>query len=213
MRFFYMTVVVPATVLIPLVMALLYYRHLRTAEKIMAFFLLVTGIFNAIGSWMAWHSQSNLFLLPVYTCIEFLFICFFFREILTESRLKKWLPFIAVILLAATIANSVFLQHTNKFNTYARSVSAILTIAFCLYYYKSNLAKTGSIPWKNEPVFWFVTGFLVYFSSSLFLFILSNFTLVMKRPLALTLWNFHATMALIMYLLFTAGFWYAKRKR
>jgi hypothetical protein len=213
MRFVYMTLVVPATVSVPLFLALIYYRRLLKPEKVMTFFLVISGIINAVGCWISWHRQNNLYLLHIYTCIELLFICLFFGEVFDNKRMKKWLVVLALIYIAAAISNSILLQDINKFNTYARSVSAIITISFCLYYYKTKLAMTETYRWRREPVFWFVTGFLIYFSSSLFLFILSNFTLVMNRPLAWTLWNIHATMVLIMYLLFAAGFWYAKSNR
>lgn len=212
MRFFYMGVIVPIAVVIPLSIAFIYFGKLRRVEKIPLVYLLLSGICNAIGHYLAERGISNLYLQHIFTCVEILLVCLFFREALTNRTIRKWLPVVAAVFICAAVLNSLFIQKIAVHNSYARSVSALITIALCLYFFKTKLAV--GFNWKREPLFWFVTGFLIYFSSSLFLFILSNLTFVtMSKQLAWILWDIHATMVLIMYLLFAAGFWYAKRNR
>jgi len=207
-----MGVIVPLAVLIPLTIAIMHFGKLRPAEKITALYLLLGGISNGIGRYLAERSISNLYVQHIFTCVEILLACFFFREALPGKRIKKWLPVVAVIFIIAAVLNSLFIQEIAVHNSYARSISALIVIALCLYFFKTKLA-TG-FNWKRDPLFWFVSGFLIYFSSSLFLFILSNVTFItMSKQLAWALWDIHATMVLIMYLLFAAGFWYAKYNR
>lgn len=212
MRFLYMGVIVPLAVVLPLGMALFFYPKLSRPEKIVAVYLLLGGIFNAAGRYLADRRMSNLWLQHIFTCLEILLVCFYFREILTGRRARQWLPVLAVVFAAGAALNSVFVQQLSVHNSYARSAAALLIVALCFYFFKTKLGS--AFRWSREGSFWFVTGFLVYFSSSLFLFIMSNQTFgMMSTRQAWTLWNIHATMVLMMYLLFTAGFWYAARTR
>lgn len=212
MRFLYMGVIVPLAVLLPLAMALFFYHKLGRPEKIVAAYLLIGGIFNAAGRYLADRRMSNLWLQHVFTCLEILLVCFCFREILSDRRARQWLPVVSIVFAAGAALNSLFVQQLSVHNSYARSAAALLIVALCFYFFKTKLGS--AFRWSREASFWFVTGFLVYFASSLFLFIMSNQTFgMMSNQQARTLWNIHATMVLIMYLLFTAGFWYAGRTR
>ena len=213
MNFFYMGVLVPLMVLVPLFIAFYRYDYLQPPGKIILLYLLLEGVTNIIGRYLAVRKMSNLYVLHVNTCIEFLLICLFFREVFNTARAKKWLLILALVYIVAAVVNSIFLQHISRYNSYALSVSALVVISLCLYYFKVTLFGDTIVNWRTEPVFWFTAGFMIYFSSSLFLFILSNFTFHMSQPLTWILWNIHATMVLIMYLLFARGFFYVKAER
>jgi hypothetical protein len=105
------------------------------------------------------------------------------------------------------IVNILFLQGIDRHNTYSRPLEAIMFIALsvCYWWYAGN--EESSDAWTSVPVNWILSGLLLYFSSSFFLFVFSNY-LAGKYSLSVNelVWNIHATLVVIMYFLFTIGF-------
>ena len=62
------------------------------------------------------------------------------------------------------------------------------------------------------PNNWIVTGLMLYFAGAFFLFLLANYTLAgANRHARNIIWDAHATLVLIMYLLMAVGFMKCKK--
>jgi hypothetical protein len=65
----------------------------------------------------------------------------------------------------------------NTFDSLPASIESILIVAFSIFYLFDQMNKPQVIFIYQEPNFWFVVGFIIYFSGTLFLFIqASNLT-------------------------------------
>lgn len=199
-----MSVFVPACILIPVIGGILLYRYFSAVEKLILLYLFVSGICNATVSILANTSTNNLPLLHVYTVVEYCLAALFFIKLFQSPRIIKGIYFFSALFIFFAVLNTLFIQHLYSFNTYARSVEAILIISYCFIYFMQQL-KTDQQPGTVKGI-WFVSGWFLYFSSSLTIFILSNISLTLSKQFDWWMWNVHATMVLIMYLLFTKGF-------
>lgn len=179
----------------------------------MLFYLLFAALTEITSRVLGSHQINNLPLLHFYTIIEFLFILRFFQLALNASsviRLTRWLM---VIFTVFSIFNFIFIQSIHGFNSYPRSIAALIIIGFCLFYFFKYGGAENKKKWIYEPANWLVTGALIYFGSSLFYFAFLNLLNQSASPTVYFIFAYiHATLVMVMYFLFTIGFLYAKNE-
>ncbi|RYD56262.1 MAG: hypothetical protein EOP56_13085 [Sphingobacteriales bacterium] len=204
----YMGVIVPLGILLPLTIALRRYKYLPVALKWFIGYLLLGVLTNVIVKTLATQGINNMPVFHVYTILEFSLLSIFFRQLFFR-RLHLILPIIAVVFTVFCLTNMLLWQPISEYNSYSRSAEAILIMVYAIIYFKEALDDQHAIPQKLT-VTWINAGLLLYFSGSLFLFICGNYILA-NVSLNTIIWNIHASMVLLMYILFAVGFYYAKR--
>ncbi len=110
------------------------------------------------------------------------------------------------------IINALFFQSIYTYSSYTRSVEAIVLMMFALSYF-AKLA-TGNLEKKSgrQPDFYFNAGIFLYFSGAFMLFIFSNFIAAnLSKSNFLIIWNIHAALLLLMYILFSIAFLKCKK--
>ncbi len=195
---------------VPVTVALYKYRYLSTAMRCIAFYVFLGGLTQLASSYLNGLRHNNLWVLHWYTPLEFACIVWFYSKVL-QGFVKKGL-FIAAGLgfTVLSVLNSTFLQDTETFNTYARSLEGILVILFCLSWCYRTLDEMKIQRLEQNPVFWVNTGFLLYFSGTVLLFAFSNYIMDFNRALNLYIWAFHALFSLLLYIFITVGLWKAQ---
>lgn len=203
MSYFYMSAA-SYTIVIPIICGLILYKHLPAYGRVLLSYLFLSILAELLSSYLGSAKINNMPVLHIYTVAQFLLIIWFFKEVFSSALISRYLYIIAVAFVLFAICNTLFIQSIYEFNSYSRSTEAIIIILICLYFFKQQLSK--EIAWTKEPMTWFVLGFFIYFSSSLTIFIVSNVVLSLSIYFEWIMWNIHATIELIMYLLFTRGF-------
>ena len=203
----YMSVVAPAFIAIPIGVALAKYKVAPREVKILFYFLLVTVVIYLVSTLLALNKISNTAVIHADTVIEALFLLTFFYTIFPHPAARKYILFLVAGFTVFCCINFIFIQGPGHYNSYSRPVEAIIFIALSMFYFwnSGNEAPAGN--WTDAPLNWVVSGVLLYFSSAFFLFIFSNLV-VSKYNLSINelVWNIHATLVVIMYLLFAIGF-------
>ncbi len=195
---FYMGIIVPSSIIIPLCIALARYQYLAKAMRVIFYYLLVSGCVNAIAVYMAKHRMNNLPLLHLYTIIEFAFISLFYFTVFEKTAIKNTILRLIPVFTGLCVLNAVFLQSIYVYNSYPHSVEALLIMGYSiLYLFQSSKTNTNATSWVNNPVSWVNTGILQYFSGALFLFAFSNLITANVHINAI-IWCVHATLVLIM---------------
>lgn len=195
---------------VPMLVGLFRFRHLGGAMKAMACYAFLGGVVQFSSSYLNAQKLNNLWLLHLYTPMEFACIVWFYSQVL-HGFLKKSV-FVGLSLGFAVLSalNSAFLQDIDTFNTYARSLEGILVIVLCLLWCYRTLEEMKIKRLEDDPVFWVNTGFLLYFSGNVLLFAFSNYIVGINRALNLYIWAFHALFSILVYFFITIGLWKAK---
>lgn len=202
----YMGIVVPSSIIIPIIFALFKHRLWTLSEKLSFCYLLLSATFNTLAIITAIKKINNLPFLHLYTVLEFCLLCFVLRSILEKNNflLRKALkvasftfPIFAVVYILLT--NSLY-----TFNVLPRFLSSIILLIFCLATLFSGLSKIE----KTISAFNFqaIVALLIYFSSSSVLFGLIEYVRTDKE-LNRILWCMHATLVLFMYLIFARAYY------
>lgn len=212
MKHLYVTLIVPAAVAIPLVAGLYNKVYSNKPLRIIFFYLLFSGISDLVARTLGVRGINNLPLLHIYTLIEFLIMMAYFHNGLKLAGSPQF-TIITVLFTLLTILNFVFIQDIYHYNSYPRSIAALVIICYSIQFFikKSQLPQRS---WRTEPANWVVGGIMVYFCNSFLYFAFLN---VINELASLSIYFFlgglHATFVLLMYLLISIGFLVYKHER
>jgi hypothetical protein len=195
---------VPITMIVPFFVAVFRLDRLPRYAVPIIWLLVLSGVTQLTITFLAESTRNNMPFFHVYTPIELLLLLWFFNRLLDSAAATRYLAAVGAAFLGFAVLNTLYLQDLYRFNSYARSIEAIVVIALCLVYFGRQL-RTDGLSFK-EAGLWFVTGLFVYFSSSFTVFVVSNLSLALDKYFDWIMWNVHATIVLIMYVLYTVGF-------
>jgi hypothetical protein len=208
----FMGVIVPLSILLPLFFGIYQYNVLTPSAKYILLYVAVSGIINLAATIIAkFYHSNNLPLLHVLTVLELYILVLFYQQLLFSSRIPFMFRLLPLVFLAACVFNAVFFQDIYTYNSYARSLEALIIMLLAINYFAKIAASSQSSKIYALPGFWFNTAVFLYFSGAFMLFIFSNFIVGVSRHNFNIIWNIHAALVLLMYLLFTIGFKQCKK--
>ncbi len=205
-KLIYIQIIVPLAILLPILLSLYNYQKLSKALKIVFYYLLISGSINVFAIILAKKNISNLPLLHFYTAFEFAIVCLFYKEVSVKQENKPYFNYLIISFIIFCLFNVFFLQKDHSYNTYSRTIESLIFIFLSLKYVFSTNNNNHLKDWKKDPNSWINFSFLIYFSSSLFLFSFTNILESKKnKDLIILAWDIHGTFVLIMYILITTG--------
>jgi len=198
-------------IILPTLFAFFKIKHGNFEQRKLSQLIFVSALFEfaamIVGS--GFH-LNNLILLHVFTIIEFAFLAIILKPNIKALIPGKRIHQLIIIFSLFSILNSIFFESILQFNAFARAVEGLLMIFLsltCLYL----ILKTLSIKEpERSPLIWIIFGNLIYFSSSLFIFIFSNY-LLPSKSISFTIWGFHAFMSILHYIFYTIALWIKPR--
>jgi hypothetical protein len=211
MIFFYEAYVVPGSILLSLIFAIINYSRLDNSHKVILFFLIFSALLNGLATFLALSGMSNLVIFHIYTIFEFAFISWFYMLQLKGLSVKI-IPVLIGLFTIACIINSLFIQKKDEFNTYTRSIEAIIIISYCIILFSKQSLVENKVSWGRISINWINTGILVYYSGCFFSFIFSNYLLNASRTVNNIIWCTNDTILLFEYILFAVGFYQCKKQ-
>jgi hypothetical protein len=116
------------------------------------------------------HKAVIFNLLSAYTIIEYSVFTYVLLSNITNKIFR-------IIILAGSAVFYVFAviyyfsAEDLSFDSLPASIEAILIVTYSIFYLFDQMNKPQVIFIYQEPNFWFVVGFIIYFSGTLFLFI------------------------------------------
>lgn len=205
MTIIYLDYVVPGSILIPIAVLLPGYRGAPIYVRILFWYLVVTALVNAAGIIMARNNLPNIWLIHILTAMESFLLFWFFSHIIKKQSIRTITRFLMIVFPLFCIINLLFIQGTRNFPSYTRPAEALLFIALCMIYWAQESDEERS--WAAVPSNWFVTGLFLYFSGAFIIFLFSSYLAgyVSFKVMDIA-WYTHATLILLMYILFAIGF-------
>lgn len=208
----FVTYIVPLSILIPIFWGLINLKATKTAPRLLFSYLLSSGLINLTAIVLVNFRMRNLPLLHLYTIVEAVLILSYFRTLFIDPIIKKVLLYTIFLFPLLCIINFTFIQSIYTFNTYTRPLEAILITFFCmLYLYKNGVTEN----WLNKSESWFNMGILIYFPVACIIFILSNYMVFVSKNKSMNviIWDIHAALSMLMYLMWAKGFSLIKHDR
>lgn len=110
------------------------------------------------------------YLLSAFTIIEYSIFSYVLYCIL-ENKIFRLIILVCSALFYLFTLYIMMSAEFFSFDSLSASIEAILIVAYCIFYLFDQMSKPQVIFIYQEPNFWFVVGFIIYFSGTLFLFI------------------------------------------
>ncbi|SOE23920.1 hypothetical protein SAMN06298216_4293 [Spirosomataceae bacterium TFI 002] len=202
---------VPFIIILSSSVALLKLKYIQKRYPEILLFLAMGIFFEILSRQLSDHRINNLPYLHLYTWLEFSVIGLLFTRLLEGFSNRKYLFLVILGFSAFCLANALFIQGINNYNSYSRSLESLLIIIFCFIFYYRMFNDLSIKEPENSPDFWLVTAFFLYFTGSFVLFILSNLINHETRILNITAWTMHAFLLAILHIFISIGLWKTSR--
>lgn len=189
------------------------FRLKRMEKSLYSIFWLcvVTFLLESVGTILWLTKTSNLWLGHIHTIVEFTLLANAFRVALRGFIKPYIIPAIITLFTLLAISNTLFLQGFKFNNSNIKIIEAILLIAFALVFFYKIERDLIVIRLEKHSMFWVSCAVLVYFSSSIFIFLYSNYLLLYSQELGIQLWFIHALFFILFNIMLAVSLWIIPR--
>ena len=154
------------------------------------------------------HRTSIYTVLSVFTIVEYSAFSYFLYTVI-DNKLFRAIILVSSALFFVFAIYYFLTDKNNTFDSLSASIESILIVAYSIFYLFDQMNKPQVIFIYQEPNFWFVVGFIIYLSGTLFLFIqASNLTLEVRD----NFWKINYFCNIIKNILFAIAFSTKKSK-
>ena len=208
-----MNFIVPSSVLVPLTTGVFNFSFLTKEFRILCYYFTTSFVVNVITAILSYYQIPNLIFFHLYTPIEAAFLLLFFEQVFAGEKIVRMIRFFLFAFPLYCIINFIFFHYGTVFNTYTHSVESLMFIVLSIYYFwKQSINQEAESKWTSFPLNWIISGLLLYFSSTFFLYIFSNVLLRnYSRDTNIFIWNVHGMIILLTNVLWTVGFYKCRK--
>jgi hypothetical protein len=199
-------------IFLPLILALKYRRNYPQEFKYILYYLVLSVITQAV-SFILWKLKiRNYPVLHVYTLLEYAVLLQFYRAVLKGFVSKTVMAILLYGFLMFSVADSLLIESIHVFNTYSRTIEALVFTTLSIAWFMKIVTESEEEKLRLKGVTYFVSGFLVYFSSSVILFSYSSYVDQLSLGARMNVWLIHTFLIFQLYILMTIGLWKAKTR-
>jgi hypothetical protein len=195
----------PASIVIPIIIALLRYKLLSPPFKVLLGFLVFSAVANAVNVILSLHHIPTTIMFHIYTPIEFTLISLFYNY-LFKGAWQKIMVTLVIVICIFCLVDFFFIQPGIQVDTYPDTVEAIIIIAYSVLYLnqQSNIETNDS--WGQSGLNWVNIAFLIYYGCGLFMFISINHLIHASLSVNTIVWSVFDTILVVESLLIATGF-------
>lgn len=179
------------SILAPLIIGLIHFRKLSGIMKILYVLVVVTFVMEAAASIIRLQGIHNLFVFHSYVYVEFSAITIIYFRLFDTFRWKLITVILYVFFIVFSILNIGYIEGIEVFNSNQRYVEGLMVILLCVTYFVQLMRRAEHRYLQSLPSFWLNSGFLIYFSGTLFLFMLGRE--LIEKDIGI-FWEIHAVL-------------------
>lgn len=146
-----------------------------------------------------------------YTCLEFICLYYFYDR-LTDKKYTVLLKTFLWIFMSLFIGLLVFWLVTGNSRTdsWLTIIETLLVYSASFLWFKDIFTNMNLTTLWDSPAFYFISGFILYFSGTFFLFLMSD--IVFTRKEMNKHWIINVILSLILYIIIASGIWKGHQK-
>lgn len=197
------------SILLPILILLIRVKGLGRHKKLIGALVLVRALTELLSNYIGKIlERPNLPLLHIYTFIEFGLLAYIIGSTLHPIIRSKQLHWMVGAFTIVAILNGWIGEGFFHFNAYIRALEGLILISLALLYFYKLLKDLKIQRIEREPVFWVSLGVLLYFSGSLFLFLISNvLNQEATKTLSMTIWGIHSFLNIMLNIILAIALW------
>jgi hypothetical protein len=188
---------------IPAILALIYIRKAESSLQILKLLFVFAGVVEIIATSLAYLKINNQLLGDVYFLVEGILIGLFCYYKLGKKY--KWrFVLLGLTYLAVGIYTSLFLDPAFGFNSIFRTTESLIILILSGSVLIHIINKEG-VNLLQIPEFWIISGFFIYFTVNISLFLSGKFIMSSDNSELRQLWIIHSLVNILANILFTLG--------
>jgi hypothetical protein len=152
------------------------------------------------------HSITNTTEVNVYAILDFSFLFFVLRDIISSSKGKRIILFISSGYFVFAFVNIFLIQKKVGFNPVNFTVACFITVAYCVYYYFELFQKTETQSLVKLPSFWIVSAIFFNIVLTFPLFALQGFMSHVSSLIARNISLIFNIVIILSFILYSIGF-------
>ncbi len=170
------TLVAQVSLILSILIYVFRFKFLPTELKRLGPYMVITLFIQYYAAYLSRQGLPNLYLLHLYTLLEFLAWAFFYHYLFrNRPRLIKVYPWIVGIISVLIVANTIFLEPVSGFNSNAKSLVQLTLISSAIYYFFIAFGKIDLALPLPRSLTQINFGIIIYYSATLFIFMFSRF--------------------------------------
>lgn len=196
----------------PFLYFLIYKRkHVRELKPILPFAILtfIASLYEYLGTLIFKWNVSYWFI--IYAFISFFCILYFFFQVLQKEISK-----ISIFFLIAFIALCLLLYFNFKVDefliitSYIDTFITLFILFFTIIWFRKLILEAYIENLLQNSTFYFISGFILYYCGTLFLFLLSNYIYKVESSMFQSYWVINILLNLVLRTLLLVGLWKAR---
>ena len=116
------------------------------------------------------YLESELYSFRLFTIIEYSIITFFIFQLIESDLFKRLIKIGSIIFITVSILD-IYTSSFISFDSLPSGIESILVLSYCLFFVYEKMTSTD---FSFNGTIWITIGFILFFSGTFFLFILSQ---------------------------------------
>ena len=116
------------------------------------------------------YLESELYSFRLFTIVEYSIITFFIFQLIESDLFKKLIKIGSTIFIIVSILD-IYTSSFTSFDSLPSGLESILILSYCLFFVYEKMTSTD---FSFNGTIWITIGFILFFSGTFFLFILSQ---------------------------------------
>lgn len=191
---------------LPAVVGLLFYHRLEKMQKAIFLLILLSLITDASAHWIIHNGGNHQYIYRVFTIAEFTILTFVFAQNISPFLPIRLFQIIGLTFFAFALVDLLWITDIEQFNSYLTAIEGILMIFYALIFFYKTLNELKIKELEKSPMVWLGIGVLLYFSSSLFIFLFTNYVESSNNTLFI-IWGIHGIFSIILNIIYAIILW------
>ncbi len=180
-------------------LSIYFYSKLDATLKVFVWYLVVSGLVDVSADYIANTYDNNLHILHLFTILEISILGWFFSKIIKSLGSNIPIRAISAFIVLLCIANSLFLQPLDTFNSYSSTLVSVTLIVFCVITFYILLDHSARDYFYIKGI---VAGILIYQMPTFLVLSSANIQMDLSQESVTVLWLSRAIFILISKLIF-----------
>lgn len=191
---------------LPAVVGAWFFRRLDYKQRLIFYLIAITVLVEAIAFVIDLQDGPKSLIYNFFTVAEFFLLSRLYKLVVPPVLPRSFFDITVVIIIGATIAELLWLNSLQIFNGITTTLESLFLIFFVLCYFYKTMQELKIKNLEREPAIIVSIGVLLYFSSSLFVFLFTNYVDGSTETLFL-IWGIHGIFSLILNIFYAIALW------
>lgn len=186
-------------------------KHASELKPILPFISLafIASLYEFFGSLIFRWNVSNWFI--IYAIVSFFCILYFFLESLQKQYSKLFLVFLVFFTILCFFLYLYFnIEDILIITSYIDTFITLFILFFTIIWFRKLILDAYIENLLHNSTFYFISGFILYYCGTLFLFLLSNYIYKVDSNMFESYWVINILLNLVLRTLLLVGLWKAR---